>query len=66
MNRRGNKMSKVEKQMLEVRDLIVEAWGRALAVNVKELNLNQVLLHLDEASSSINEAIGSYAKARPV
>jgi hypothetical protein len=57
-------MTKVEKEMVAIRSLIVEARGRALAINAKELNLNQVLLHLDEASTSIDSAIGSYVKAR--
>jgi hypothetical protein len=62
--RQGGKVSTVEKEMQAIRSLILEAWGRALAIDGSELNLDSVLLHLDEANDSINESIRLYVNAR--
>jgi hypothetical protein len=62
--RQEGNMSKIEKEMQAIRSLILEAWGRALAVDGSELDLDSVLLHLDEANDSVNESIRLYAKAR--
>jgi hypothetical protein len=57
-------MPKIERELQAIRSLILEAWGRALAIDGSELDLDSVLLHLDEANDSINESIRSFVNAK--